>query len=93
MGDRARFLMQILIVEFGGYAFATVSLTVEQWMWCLLFGVGELVWGQVGYYGHIYTYLDFFFFFNSPFGKRCSLRSTSGDAPLHQRTVAEVVPP
>ena len=30
---------------------------------------------------------------NSPFGKRCFLRSTSGDAPLHQRMVAEVVPP
>ena len=35
----------------------------------------------------------FFLFFNSPFGKRCFLRRTSGDAPLHQRMVAEVVPP
>lgn len=38
---------QIIIVEFGGTAFSTTSLTVEQWAWCFLFGSGELIWGQV----------------------------------------------
>jgi len=37
----------VIIVQFGGFAFATAGLTVEQWGWCLLFGVGELLWGQV----------------------------------------------
>jgi len=34
-------------VQFGGFAFATAGLTLEQWGWCLLFGVGALLWGQV----------------------------------------------
>jgi hypothetical protein len=44
----------------------------------------EWHWGSSIYYS--------IFIFNSPFEKRCFLRSTSGDAPLHQRMVAEVVP-
>jgi len=40
-------LLQVIIVEFGSYAFSTVSLTTDQWLWCLLFGCGELIWGQV----------------------------------------------
>jgi len=40
-------LLQVIIVEFGSYAFSTVSLTTDQWLWCLLFGCGELLWGQV----------------------------------------------
>lgn len=39
--------LQIIIVEFGGYAFSTQGLDLNQWMWCLFFGIGELVWGQV----------------------------------------------
>jgi len=39
--------VQVIIVQFGGFAFATAGLTLEQWGWCLLFGVGELLWGQV----------------------------------------------
>ncbi len=38
---------QIIIIQFGSFAFSTKELTVEQWGWCLFFGVGELVWGQV----------------------------------------------
>ncbi|KAL7062823.1 hypothetical protein AAHC03_01458 [Spirometra sp. Aus1] len=41
------FVLQILIVQFGGYAFSTKALDIDQWMWCLFFGIGELVWGQV----------------------------------------------
>ena len=41
---------QVVIVQFGGYAFATSKLTATQWMWCLFFGVGELLWGQVNLY-------------------------------------------
>ncbi|KAM7539761.1 hypothetical protein Aperf_G00000043825 [Anoplocephala perfoliata] len=40
-------ILQIIIVEFGGYAFSTQGLDLNQWMWCLFFGVGELVWGQL----------------------------------------------
>ncbi|XP_055353324.1 plasma membrane calcium-transporting ATPase 2-like isoform X2 [Paramacrobiotus metropolitanus] len=38
---------QVILIEYGSYAFSTLSLTPEQWMWCLLFGVGTLVWQQL----------------------------------------------
>ncbi|KAJ6215836.1 hypothetical protein RDWZM_010336, partial [Blomia tropicalis] len=38
---------QVIIVQWGGRPFNTASLTLEQWMWCILFGVGVLVWGQL----------------------------------------------
>jgi len=38
---------QVIIIQFGGVAFATSGLTLDQWMWCLFFGVGTLLWGQV----------------------------------------------
>uniref|UniRef100_A0A8C6MY92 Calcium-transporting ATPase n=1 Tax=Mus spicilegus TaxID=10103 RepID=A0A8C6MY92_MUSSI len=41
------FLCQIMIVELGGKPFSCTSLTMEQWMWCLFIGIGELLWGQV----------------------------------------------
>ncbi|ESN96191.1 hypothetical protein HELRODRAFT_107353 [Helobdella robusta] len=41
------FISQILIVQFGGHAFYTKALDLEQWMWCLFLGIGELVWGQL----------------------------------------------
>lgn len=28
-------------------AFSTKALTLEQWLWCLFFGVGTLLWGQL----------------------------------------------
>lgn len=34
-------------MEFGGYAFATTKLTLEQWLWCIFFGCGSLIWGQI----------------------------------------------
>lgn len=40
-------LFQILIVEFGGKPFSCTNLSMEQWMWCLFIGIGELLWGQV----------------------------------------------
>lgn len=40
-------LFQIMIVEVGGKPFSCTSLTMEQWMWCLFIGIGELLWGQV----------------------------------------------
>eukprot|EP00092_Neocalanus_flemingeri_P006060 GFUD01006531.1.p1 GENE.GFUD01006531.1~~GFUD01006531.1.p1 ORF type:complete len:1164 (+),score=177.51 GFUD01006531.1:420-3911(+) len=43
----ATFISQIVIIEFGGIAFSTTSLNVEQWTWCILFGVGVLLWQQV----------------------------------------------
>ncbi|XP_072482870.1 plasma membrane calcium-transporting ATPase 3 isoform X11 [Notamacropus eugenii] len=41
------FGIQIVIVQFGGKPFSCAPLTVEQWLWCLFIGIGELVWGQV----------------------------------------------
>ncbi|ELU11612.1 hypothetical protein CAPTEDRAFT_227483 [Capitella teleta] len=41
------FIAQIVIIQIGGYAFATAPLTIDQWMWCFFFGVGVLLWGQL----------------------------------------------
>uniref|UniRef100_A0AAY4CZV2 Calcium-transporting ATPase n=1 Tax=Denticeps clupeoides TaxID=299321 RepID=A0AAY4CZV2_9TELE len=41
------FAVQIVIVQFGGKPFSCAPLNVEQWLWCLFVGVGELLWGQV----------------------------------------------
>jgi len=38
---------QIIIVQFAGVAFYTESLTLDQWLWCIFFGVGTLIWGQI----------------------------------------------
>ncbi|CEF71354.1 Plasma membrane calcium-transporting ATPase 3 [Strongyloides ratti] len=43
----ATFISQIFIVQFGGRWFSTAPLNLEQWLWCLAFGVGDLLWGQV----------------------------------------------
>ena len=42
-----RFLLQIIIVQFGGIAFSTAPLTLEQWVWCIFLGLGTLVWQQI----------------------------------------------
>ncbi|KAM9750714.1 plasma membrane calcium-transporting ATPase 3b [Menidia menidia] len=41
------FVVQIVIVQWGGKPFSCAPLNVEQWLWCLFVGVGELLWGQV----------------------------------------------
>ncbi|KAM7538138.1 hypothetical protein Aperf_G00000064693 [Anoplocephala perfoliata] len=41
------FAGQVIIVQFGGVALSTVPLDAEQWMWCIFFGLGTLLWGQV----------------------------------------------
>lgn len=41
------FFCQILIVEFGGKPFSCTRLNLEQWLWCLFIGIGELLWGQI----------------------------------------------
>lgn len=41
------FFYQVVIVQFGGHAFSTSALTLAQWAWCVFFGMGTLVWGQV----------------------------------------------
>ncbi|XP_030748678.1 plasma membrane calcium-transporting ATPase 2 isoform X1 [Sitophilus oryzae] len=38
---------QVVIIQYGGVAFATKALTLEQWFWCLFFGIGTLLWGQL----------------------------------------------
>ncbi|CAF0953793.1 unnamed protein product [Adineta steineri] len=41
------FILQILLVQYGSYVFSCVALTFQQWICCLLFGVGVLLWNQV----------------------------------------------
>ncbi|TKS73820.1 Plasma membrane calcium-transporting ATPase 1 [Collichthys lucidus] len=41
------FVIQIVIVQFGGKPFSCVSLTMEQWLWCIFLGLGSLLWGQL----------------------------------------------
>ncbi|KAE8296637.1 Plasma membrane calcium-transporting ATPase 1 [Larimichthys crocea] len=41
------FVIQIIIVQFGGKPFSCVSLTIEQWLWCIFLGLGSLLWGQL----------------------------------------------
>ncbi|XP_073958846.1 plasma membrane calcium-transporting ATPase 3 isoform X3 [Choristoneura fumiferana] len=38
---------QVVIIQFGGIAFSTAGLSIDQWLWCLFFGAGTLVWGQL----------------------------------------------
>uniref|UniRef100_A0A1A8EZX3 Calcium-transporting ATPase n=1 Tax=Nothobranchius korthausae TaxID=1143690 RepID=A0A1A8EZX3_9TELE len=41
------FVLQIIIVQFGGKPFSCHPLTLDQWLWCVFIGVGELLWGQL----------------------------------------------
>lgn len=41
------FIIQFVIVQFGGKPFSCVGLSVEQWLWCVFLGFGSLLWGQV----------------------------------------------
>lgn len=41
------FLMQIVIVQYGGQWFQTASLSFTHWLWCILIGFSVLLWGQV----------------------------------------------
>uniref|UniRef100_A0A671T2G0 Calcium-transporting ATPase n=1 Tax=Sinocyclocheilus anshuiensis TaxID=1608454 RepID=A0A671T2G0_9TELE len=43
----ATFVIQFLIVQFGGKPFSCVGLSVEQWLWCVFLGFGSLLWGQL----------------------------------------------
>ncbi|KAI1715124.1 e1-E2 ATPase domain-containing protein [Ditylenchus destructor] len=43
----ATMISQLLIVQFGGRWFSTSPLNLEQWLWCIAFGVGTLLWGQI----------------------------------------------
>ncbi|XP_048878436.1 plasma membrane calcium-transporting ATPase 4 isoform X2 [Brienomyrus brachyistius] len=40
------FFLQIIIVQFGGKPFSCTALKIDQWLWCVFIGVGELLWGQ-----------------------------------------------
>ncbi|XP_077387070.1 plasma membrane calcium-transporting ATPase 3-like isoform X4 [Festucalex cinctus] len=41
------FALQIVIVQFGGKPFSCTALSIDQWLWCVFIGVGELLWGQL----------------------------------------------
>ncbi|KAL6433960.1 hypothetical protein ACFW04_005856 [Cataglyphis niger] len=40
-------LSQVIIIQYGKMAFSTKALTLDQWLWCLFFGIGTLIWGQI----------------------------------------------
>ncbi|XP_078530391.1 plasma membrane calcium-transporting ATPase 1 isoform X2 [Lissotriton helveticus] len=41
------FIIQIIIVQFGGKPFSCTELTVDQWLWSIFLGMGTLLWGQL----------------------------------------------
>ncbi|KAM4676145.1 plasma membrane calcium-transporting ATPase 1 isoform 3-T4 [Discoglossus pictus] len=41
------FVIQIVIVQFGGKPFSCTELTVDQWLWSVFLGMGTLLWGQL----------------------------------------------
>ncbi|XP_072520331.1 plasma membrane calcium-transporting ATPase 4 isoform X10 [Salminus brasiliensis] len=41
------FIIQIVIVQFGGKPFSCVGLSIDQWLWCVFLGFGCLLWGQL----------------------------------------------
>ncbi|XP_072914940.1 plasma membrane calcium-transporting ATPase 1-like isoform X1 [Hemitrygon akajei] len=41
------FVVQILIIQFGGKPFSCTELTIDQWLWCIFLGMGTLLWGQM----------------------------------------------
>ncbi|XP_038636916.1 plasma membrane calcium-transporting ATPase 1a isoform X1 [Scyliorhinus canicula] len=41
------FLIQIVIVQFGGKPFSCTELTADKWLWCIFLGMGTLLWGQL----------------------------------------------
>uniref|UniRef100_A0A8C3S0R7 Calcium-transporting ATPase n=1 Tax=Chelydra serpentina TaxID=8475 RepID=A0A8C3S0R7_CHESE len=41
------FIVQIIIVQFGGKPFSCSELTIEQWLWSVFLGMGTLLWGQL----------------------------------------------
>ncbi|XP_030071431.1 plasma membrane calcium-transporting ATPase 1 isoform X1 [Microcaecilia unicolor] len=41
------FVIQIIIVQFGGKPFSCTELTVDQWLWSIFLGMGTLLWGQL----------------------------------------------
>ncbi|KAJ8387029.1 hypothetical protein AAFF_G00162060 [Aldrovandia affinis] len=41
------FVIQVVIVQFGGKPFSCVALSVEHWLWCVFLGMGCLLWGQL----------------------------------------------
>nr|DBA31044.1 TPA: hypothetical protein GDO54_006958 [Pyxicephalus adspersus] len=41
------FIIQIIIVQFGGKPFSCTELTVDQWLWSVFLGMGTLLWGQL----------------------------------------------
>ncbi|KAL0963041.1 hypothetical protein UPYG_G00348940 [Umbra pygmaea] len=41
------FVIQVVIVQWGGKPFSCVGLTIDQWLWCTFLGFSSLLWGQV----------------------------------------------
>jgi hypothetical protein len=37
----------VVFVQLGGTFSFTLPLSLEQWTWCILFGLGSLIWQQI----------------------------------------------
>jgi len=40
-------IAQIILIEFGGIAFGTRGLSINQWFICIAFGAGTMIWHQI----------------------------------------------
>lgn len=47
LSDNYKTYLQVVIVQYGKMAFSTKELSLDQWLWCLFFGFGTLIWGQL----------------------------------------------
>lgn len=41
------FVVQVFLIEFGSIIFSTHPLSLSEWLWCLFWGFGVLVWHQI----------------------------------------------
>uniref|UniRef100_A0A4W5LE68 Calcium-transporting ATPase n=1 Tax=Hucho hucho TaxID=62062 RepID=A0A4W5LE68_9TELE len=52
------FIIQIVIVQWGGKPFSCVGLSIDQWLWCTFLGFSSLLWGQVRRPTHTHSELQ-----------------------------------
>jgi len=45
----------VIITQYGGAVFFTVALSLDQWFWSLLFGIGDLIYAQVTHLSYYVT--------------------------------------
>ena len=79
--NKVFFSFKVLIVNFGGIVFSVVRLDLEHWMWCILFGVGSILWGQLVICIPTVYFKRFIFSFRFCFPKRST--TTPNSQPMN----------